>query len=627
MLIPEWYLSKRLILFFDILFTLLSLILAYLIRFDFIDFYELFWHKEFNSIIWGIPILLIVRTITFSIGKTHKAIIRHLSSDDTQRIFLSISAGTLLISIISSFRYLMLDHVALLPKSVIIIEYLGTLFFLLSYRFAIKMYYVSQLKNKGVKSNVLIYGAGKMGLITKTTLERDEEVGYNIVGFIDDDIKKEGLLIERRIIIHPKNLSDKIKNLNVTAVILAIKDPLVENKRDLINLCLLHNIKVKNVPSIDDWFEGNFSSKQLKDIKIDDLLGRKPIKLINKSIENEFLGKVLLISGAAGSIGSEIVRQVVQYKPKKVILLDQAESLLYDLNQELSSVYKTFNWEVVIGDITRKERMEKLFNHFKPEIVFHAAAYKHVPLMELNPAEAIRTNVQGTKILADLSVNFKVDKFIFISTDKAVNPTNVMGASKRISEMYCQSLTNVTNTKFITTRFGNVLGSNGSVIPLFKRQLESGGPLTVTHQNVTRYFMTIPEACQLVIEASSMGKGGEIYVFDMGKSIKIIDLAKKMIQLAGLEIDNDINIKITGLRPGEKMYEELLSNEEDTVPTHHPKIMIGKVKTNDHSSIKELVSKLITYVEDQKNEDIVKQMKFIVPEFVSNNSEFSKLDK
>jgi FlaA1/EpsC-like NDP-sugar epimerase len=271
--------------------------------------------------------------------------------------------------------------------------------------------------------------------------------------------------------------------------------------------------------------------------------------------------------------------------------------------------------------------MEKLFNHFKPEIVFHAAAYKHVPLMELNPAEAIRTNVQGTKILADLSVNFKVDKFIFISTDKAVNPTNVMGASKRISEMYCQSLTNVTNTKFITTRFGNVLGSNGSVIPLFKRQLESGGPLTVTHQNVTRYFMTIPEACQLVIEASSMGKGGEIYVFDMGKSIKIIDLAKKMIQLAGLEIDNDINIKITGLRPGEKMYEELLSNEENTVPTHHPKIMIGKVKTNDHSSIKELVSKLITYVEDQKNEDIVKQMKFIVPEFVSNNSEFSKLDK
>jgi FlaA1/EpsC-like NDP-sugar epimerase len=383
---------------------------------------------------------------------------------------------------------------------------------------------------------------------------------------------------------------------------------------------------VKNVPSLDDWYEGNFSSKQIKDVKIDDLLGRKPINIKNKNIHEEFLDRVILISGAAGSIGSEITRQVVKYNPKKVILLDQAESSLYDLNQELISDNSKINWEVVIGDITRKERMSNLFKFFKPEIVFHAAAYKHVPLMELNPAESIRTNVQGTKILSDLSIEFKIQKFILISTDKAVNPTNVMGASKRIAEMYCQSLNNVGDTKFITTRFGNVLGSNGSVIPLFKKQLENGGPLTVTHKNVTRYFMTIPEACQLVIQASTMGKGGEIYVFDMGKSIKIIDLAKKMIQLAGLEINTDVEIKITGLRPGEKMYEELLSNEENTIPTHHPKIMIGKVITKDHNSIKTLVTKLISHVENQKNEEIVKQMKEIVPEFVSNNSEFSKFD-
>lgn len=627
MLIPEWYLSKRLVLLFDVLFTLFSLILAYLIRFDFIDFYDLFWIKQYQSIKWGIPILLIVRTTSFIIGNTHKGIIRYLSSDDTQRIFITVTIGTLLISLISSVRYLFLDHVALLPKSVIIIEYLGTLFLMLSSRFTIKMFYLSQIKNKGEKTNVLIYGAGKMGLITKSTLERDETGSFNIIGFIDDDINKEGLLIERKTIVHPKNLSNKINALNISAVILAIKDPSIENKRALIDLCLQNNISVKSVPSIDDWFDGNFSTTQLKDIKIDDLLGRKPIKIQNKTIEDDLSNKVILVSGAAGSIGSEIVRQVVKFNPSKVILLDQGESELYDLNQELISSHNIINWEVVIGDVTRKVRMEKLFDHFKPEIVFHAAAYKHVPLMELNPAEAIRTNVHGTKILADLSNNFNIKKFVFISTDKAVNPTNVMGASKRIAEMYCQTLSEISKTKFITTRFGNVLGSNGSVIPLFKKQLENGGPLTVTHSEVTRYFMTIPEACQLVIEASAMGKGGEIYVFDMGKSIKIIDLAKKMIQLAGLKVNSDIDIKITGLRPGEKMYEELLSNEENTVTTHHPKILIGKVKLSDHNKVNKLVKQLVLQLEKQNNENIVKQMKLIVPEFVSNNSEFSKFDK
>ena len=623
---PDWYISKKIILLYDVFLTLISLILAYLIRFDFIDFYELFWIKQYKSIVWGIPTLVIVRYLTFLIGRTHKRIIRHLSYEDTLRIFYTVSSGTLLLFIISVIRYFFLDGIAILPKSVIIIEYLGTLFFMLTSRFAIKLIYNSQKKINDEKINILIYGSGKMGMVTKRTLERDKNSSYNIIGFIDDDQKKEGLLIEGKTIINTYNLQKKLKKVEINAVIIAIKDPEINNKRKLIELCLKENINVKIVPSLDDWYEGNFSSKQLKNIKIEDLLGRKPIRLLNSSLKKEFQDKIILVTGAAGSIGSEIVRQVLKYKPTKVILLDQSESGIYDLSNELLSKNKKYNFEIVIGDVSRKERMENLFKNFKPNMVFHAAAYKHVPLMEVNPSEAVRVNIEGTKIIADLSIKTNVEKFIFISTDKAVNPTSVMGASKRISEMYCQSASKITNTKFITTRFGNVLGSNGSVIPLFQKQLENGGPITVTHENVTRYFMTIPEACRLVLEAGHMGEGGEIYVFDMGESIKIIDLAKKMIQLAGLEVGKDIGIKITGLRPGEKMYEELLGKNENTIGTHHPKIMIGKVKPIDYEKIKKLINDLINSVKNQENQKLVKIMKLIVPEFKSNNSEFSKLD-
>ena len=623
---PDWYVSKKIILLFDVFLTLISLILAYLIRFDFIDFYELFWIKQYKSIVWGIPTLVIVRYLTFLIGRTHKRIIRHLSYEDTLRIFYTVSSGTLLLFIISAIRYFFLDGIAILPKSVIIIEYLGTLFFMLTSRFAIKLIYNNQNKTNDEKINILIYGSGKMGMVTKRTLERDKNSSYNIIGFIDDDQKKEGLLIEGKTIINTYNLEQTLKKVEINAVIIAIKEPEINNKRKLIELCLKENINVKIVPSLDDWYEGNFSSKQLKNIKIEDLLGRKPIRLLNSSLKKEFQDKIILVTGAAGSIGSEIVRQVLKYKPIKVILLDQSESGMYELSHELLSKNKKYNFEIVIGDVSRKERMENLFKNFKPNMVFHAAAYKHVPLMEVNPSEAVRVNIEGTKIIADLSNKTNVEKFIFISTDKAVNPTNVMGASKRISEMYCQSLSKITNTKFITTRFGNVLGSNGSVIPLFQKQLENGGPITVTHKNVTRYFMTIPEACRLVLEAGHMGDGGEIYIFDMGESIKIIDLAKKMIQLAGLEIGKDIEIKITGLRPGEKMYEELLGNDENTIGTHHPKIMIGKVKPIDYEKIKKLINDLINSVKNQENHKLVKIMKLIVPEFKSNNSEFSKLD-
>ena len=368
------------------------------------------------------------------------------------------------------------------------------------------------------------------------------------------------------------------------------------------------------------------SIKQIQDIKIDDLLGRKPIKLPKNNLVNEIKNKTILVTGAAGSIGSEIVRQLLELEPQKVILLDQAESALYDLSQDLIINSKFSNFEIVIGDVTRKERIKNIFKTYQPQIIFHAAAYKHVPLMELNPSESIRTNLIGTKNIADFSIEYNVKKFILISTDKAVNPTNVMGASKRAAEMYCQALNQLNTTKFITTRFGNVLGSNGSVIPLFKKQINNGGPITVTHPEVTRFFMTIREACQLVLEASSMGNGGEIFVFDMGKSMKIIDLAHKMIQLAGLEVDKDISIKIVGLRPGEKMYEETLNNSEETSKTHHPKIQIGKVAQVNLEELNKIIENLNSLISLQKNDEIIMLMKQIIPEYKSNNSEFSKFD-
>ena len=626
-MVPNWYLPKKLILLFDIILTITSLLLAYLIRFDFIDFYDLFWIKEYDSVITGVPSLILIRYLSFLAGRTHKGIIRHFTNDDALRIFYTVSIGTIIIGSMSILKFKFYDGSALLPKSVIIIEYLGTLFFLTSSRLFVKQSFTNRNKKAGKTINVLIYGSGKMGIITKTTLERDGGNSYNIEGFIDDDPQKEGLLIDRKLIIHPKNLNSQLTKLKINTVIIAIKDPSIVNKKKLIDICLKNQVKVKTVPSVEDWFDGNFSAQQIKDVNINDLLGRNPIKLPKKNIQNDLINKTILVTGAAGSIGSEIVRQLLNLQPKKVILLDQAESALYDLNQELIRKNKSKNTEIIVGDITRKERLTNIFKSFRPEIIFHAAAYKHVPLMENNPTESIRTNLLGTKIIADLAAEHNIQKFILVSTDKAVNPTNVMGASKRSAEMYCQALNQEHKTKFIITRFGNVLGSNGSVIPLFKKQINSGGPVTVTHPDVTRFFMTIKEACQLVLEASSMGNGGEIYVFDMGESIKIIDLANKMIQLAGLKIDKDIKIKIIGLRPGEKMFEETLNINENTSKTHHPKILIGKVSVVNLLDINKSIEKLKMFIKSQQNDQIIKQMKEIIPEYISNNSEFSKFDK
>jgi FlaA1/EpsC-like NDP-sugar epimerase len=482
------------------------------------------------------------------------------------------------------------------------------------------------MKNKGESVRIAIYGAGISGIITKRSLEKDQRMNYEIIGFFDDDAKLSGSRIEGETVFPTSKLAEVHKKEKIDQIIVAIQKPDADNVRLIVNTCLELNIAVKKVPSLKNWVNGEFSTNQISKVNIDDLLGRKPIVLNQENISNELKDQVVLVTGGAGSIGSGLIRQILSYEPKRLILLDQAESPAYELEQELKGTENFERLEVVIGDIRNFERMKKLFELLKPNWVFHAAAYKHVPLMEDNPSEAIRTNIFGTINLVDLSIQFNVHKFVMVSTDKAVNPTNVMGASKRIAEMIAQKTNQIGKTQFITTRFGNVLGSNGSVIPLFKKQIEQGGPITVTDERITRFFMTIPEACQLVLEAGVMGKGGEIFVFDMGDSVKIVDLAKNMIRLFGLELGKDIEIVFTGLRPGEKLYEELLNDAEKTIATHHPKIMKAMEREGELSLYNQ-IDDLIKHVNCESNHELVKRMKQIVPEFISNNSTFSELDK
>ena len=399
------------------------------------------------------------------------------------------------------------------------------------------------------------------------------------------------------------------------------------------SLCLEFNYKVFTVPLITNWENQKEISQKIKNIQIEDLLERKPIVLDDRSITKQLKDKTVLITGAAGSIGSEIVRQVLSFHPKVVLMLDQAETPLHQLTLETQALATNTIIYSVIADVRSKKAIESVFATYRPQVVYHAPAYKHVPLMEENPAQAIVTNVKGTKNVADLSCKYSVSKFVMVSTDKAVNPSNVMGASKRIAEKYVQSLqwkhkkeNSGVVTKFITTRFGNVLGSNGSVVPLFTKQIAAGGPVTITHKDIIRYFMTIPEACQLVLEAGAMGNGGEIYIFDMGKPVKIYDLARKMIKLAGFTPDVDIKIEVVGLRPGEKLYEELLNDSAKTIPTHHDKIMIAQEMEEEFEELHQDIIELITGSDVFDNDAIVSQMKKIVPEFKSLNSTFTVLD-
>jgi FlaA1/EpsC-like NDP-sugar epimerase len=619
---PRW-----IIFILDILLCFIALSLAYLIRFDFSNPQHYILIQEWEVLKPALPFYLIIRGLTFYFGRTYAGIIRYTSTQDAKRIFIVVILGSIIFAALSVVRYFWLDGFFFLPISILVVEFIMTFSLLMAMRVAVKLIYLEQQKSRGATQNVIIYGAGEMGLVTKRTLERDTNTLYNIIGFVDDSKRLQGKFIEGTPVKNVEHLNVWASKKEIDTVIIAIKNPKAANRSKVVELCLDLGINVLTVPPLEQWMDGGFSSKQIQKVKIEDLLGRKEIALNIENIKQYASNKVILITGAAGSIGSEITRQVLRYNPSKVIMLDQAESALYDLNVELINAGIQGNWEVVIADVSNEERMKHVFEHFKPHVIFHAAAYKHVPLMEDNPSEAILTNVKGTKNVADLANKYNVERFVMISTDKAVNPTNVMGASKRIAEMYVQALNINSTTNYITTRFGNVLGSNGSVIPLFKKQIEKGGPITVTDERITRFFMTIPEACQLVLEAGSMGKGGEIFVFDMGESIRIMDLAKKMIQLSGLELGKDIEIKITGLRPGEKLYEELLTDQEKTIATHHEKIMIGVTQEYTLEEIAPKIDDLIASFETQNNLTIVGKMKHLVPEFRSNNSEFSVLDK
>ncbi len=625
MLLPKSKTPRWIVFTIDLGLSLTALILAYFIRFEFnlaTVRFELLDKAKLAIIIY-----LCIKAIIFYTLKIHQSLIRYTSLHDIKRLLLAIGYSSLILFVINIFNASYLNKEHLLPTSILIMEFFISFSFLMGIRFTTKVFYIeSSQKNKNQKiENILIYGAGVSGLITKRTLEKDGETNFELIGFIDDNQKLKNTRLQGTKIYHTSNLEQLIEKNKIKKIIIAIQQPNYDYQKTILDICIKKSVQVLQVPSSKNWINGDFSTSQIKKIKIEDLLGRNPIYLHPEKIQAEIENQIILVSGAAGSIGSGIIKQLSTYNPKLVILLDQAESPLYDLEQELLHNSPEFKFEIVIGDISNFLRMERLFDYFKPKIVFHAAAYKHVPLMEDNPSEAINTNVLGTKNLVDLSLRFNVDKFVMISTDKAVNPTNVMGASKRIAEIYAQSQNN-NHTKFITTRFGNVLGSNGSVIPLFKKQIEQGGPITITDKRVTRFFMTIPEACQLVLEASTMGNGNEIFVFDMGESVKIIDLARKMIKLSGLEEGKDIEIKITGLRPGEKLYEELLAEEENTVNTYHPKILIAKVRKSP-DNVEAKIESLIKLFDSQNNESIVKLMKEIVPEFISNNSDFSNLDK
>lgn len=568
-----------------------------------------------------------IRAIIFWLFKTYSFIIRFLGEKDVIKATLAVATGTVFFILIT-----LLDIPPKLDwmmfRSLLIVDFVLLTFLLLSYRVMMRVLHNFLRKTYSTsQTNIVIFGAGQLSASTLKVLQQASQKKYNVIAIIDDNPQVNRKFLDGIKVYLPTYFDEIVEKYNVTKAIIAIKNLNPVRKREFIDSCLAKGVGVMQVAPTEDWLEGNLNNVQIKNINIEDLLNRPPIQLDNPKLINLFRGKTILVTGAAGSIGSEIVRQLVHFQPNKLILVDQAESPLVELDLEIRELKKFLLAKAIVADVRDYVRIKHIFEEQRPHVVFHAAAYKHVPIMELNPAEAININVRGTKNVADLSVDFKVEKFVMVSTDKAVNPTNIMGASKRIAEIYIQSLYFHTfSTQFVTTRFGNVLGSNGSVIPRFTKQIEAGGPITVTHPDITRFFMTIPEACQLVLEAGAMGNGGEIFVFDMGESVKIVDLAIKMIQLAGLIPYEEIDIQFTGLRPGEKIYEELLNDKETVLPTHHEKIMRAKVREYDFDDVKNQIALLLQLTQQNDEMALVKQMKLIVPEFVSDNSIFQALD-
>lgn len=589
-------------------------------------------HHEF----YFVGSLLGINVFFFWLFRTYSGIIRHSSYIDAVKLLFS-QMSVLIVFLFFNFLFELYHGDKAFLNTALFINIVLSFCGLFLYRVVVKqtfeLYFAEKTNAKLIRT--IIYGTDANAISVANALKFETPSRFKIVGFVDKNNQNASKrMLDLPILVQKKRLPALMRSVAAEGIIIADKSLSKDEQLIIVDQCLEFNYRVYTVPLISDWENQKEISQKVKNIQIEDLLERKPIVLDSKSISKQLKDKTILITGAAGSIGSEIVRQVIGFNPKNIILLDQAETPLHSLCLETQNIISSCRIHAVIADVKSKEAMERVFKVYGPQVVFHAAAYKHVPLMEENPSQAILTNIEGTKNLADLSCKYKVKKFVMVSTDKAVNPSNVMGASKRIAEKYVQSL-HLKNqkekgndtTKFITTRFGNVLGSNGSVVPLFTKQIVEGGPLTITHPDIIRYFMTIPEACQLVLEAGAMGNGGEIYIFDMGKPVRIIDLARKMIKLAGFIPDKEIKIQIVGLRPGEKLFEELLNDTSKTLPTYHNKIMIAEEIQDEYETLHVEIDELIGISKFFDNDDIVAKMKKIVPEFKSMNSSFEILDK
>ncbi|MEN5376681.1 nucleoside-diphosphate sugar epimerase/dehydratase [Sphingobacterium kitahiroshimense] len=622
---PRW-----IILMIDMFIVFVSYILSIYVLYDLKGF------ADVSMMLKKLIIILFVYFTFFVSNSTFKGIVRQTGIQDAIKIFKTTATAYIVLMLFMIIvrsvveRGSVVSDYLRLPYGLLTMQFCMLLVFMIGSRVVYRTVFEYLSLSARKLENVLIFGASRPGLSTYSLLKEDPQVKYHVIAFVEDQLNRVGKrLAGLKILDITEITSDFIKRNRITDVIIAVENNDPERLQYVSDWFHQLGLELK-IMSPARILPNSRVNREIRPLEIDDLLGRKPIKLDHQEIEAEMEGKVILVTGAAGSIGSELARQIARRSYKKLILLDQAESPLYDIQQSIKCSYPE-HLHCVVGDVRNYFFMQKIFAEYHPDLVFHAAAYKHVPLMEANPYESIQTNVLGSKNVVDLSMKYGVKKMVMVSTDKAVNPTNIMGATKRMAEIYVSSCSGKSDTQFIITRFGNVLGSNGSVIPLFEKQMEQGGPLTLTHPDITRFFMTIPEACQLVQEAGVMGKGGEIFVFDMGKSIRIIDLAKRMINLKGYRYPQDIDIKIVGLRPGEKIYEELLANNENTIKTHHPKIMIAKVNHDDLPQKVERINYLCQHIvgphailPDFMN--LVRHMKKIVPEFKSQNSEFEILD-
>ncbi|HPS71218.1 MAG TPA: nucleoside-diphosphate sugar epimerase/dehydratase [Bacteroidales bacterium] len=617
-ILPSW-----IIILLDLFCVVIAISLAIIIR---STFGANLPHLSVNEIINSFMYIIIIRTLVFILFGTQKMVVRYTNSKNLLNIFFACIVATLILygSNIIVNKIFHLKH--FVPMSIIFMELSITLVLLIFYRIQFKTYYLETINPSKQKKNIVIFGAGESGILTKRVFDRDQISKYNVMAFFDEDPNKIGMTLESLIVKSYVQLPDYLDKYNISFLIISIQNLPAAKKNEITEIALQHNVKVLVVPPVMKWINGELSFKQIRKIKIEELLEREPIELDKTLVSKDLLSKTIMITGAAGSIGSEIVRQIMEFDYSKLVLIDNAETPSFFLTNQCMARRQMRNIDILLVDITDKVRMDDIMSKYKPDVIYHAAAYKHVPLMEENVNSSIKVNVEGTKNLADLAVKYGTQKFVMVSTDKAVNPTSVMGTSKRIAEIYVQSLNfEQEQTKFITTRFGNVLGSNGSVIPVFREQIENGGPITVTHPEITRYFMTISEACQLVITAGAMGKGGEIFIFDMGESVKIYDLAVKMVKLSGLTLGKDITIEFSGLRQGEKLYEELLANQENTKQTEHEKIMIADVRRYSYSDVSQKINALIG-LKDNDPFEIVKEMKAIVPEYKSQNSRFDVLN-